>query len=84
MPGSTLLNKNRKKEPKAPLKNYVGKELGGSYAAAFLNEFIIKDGYHTPYLHLDIAGPAFISGKATGAGIDILIDQVNQVVKQRG
>lgn len=69
--GDTEISKQKKG---SPLKNYVGKELGGSYAAAFLRKFVSDD---TQYLHFDIAGPAFVDGKATGSGIDILIQLIN-------
>ncbi|CAB4212273.1 PepB Leucyl aminopeptidase [uncultured Caudovirales phage] len=68
LPGKTLIDKQ-----KGNLLNYIGKELSGSYAAAFLQRFVPDD---VPYTHFDIAGPAFIDAKATGAGIDVLIHHV--------
>jgi leucyl aminopeptidase len=43
----------------ADLKNTGGREGGAITAALFLKEFVDK----TPWAHLDIAGPAFTSGK---------------------
>lgn len=73
-PGKAIIDKAYKKGK--TLKNYAAKELAGSYAAEFLFKF--SGGVYQHHVHLDIAGPAFVSGKATGAGIDTLIDYVEK------
>ena len=62
----------------ADLKSTGDKYGGALTAAAFLSEFVPE---HTPWAHLDIAGPAFNSGNpydyvpsgGTGAGVRTLI-----------
>lgn len=63
----------------ADIKNAAGKRLAGSVTAAiFLKEFIQKK---TPWIHLDIAGTAFLDqardyhlSQATGSGVRLLIE----------
>lgn len=63
----------------ADIKNAAGKRMAGSVTAAiFLQEFIQKK---TPWIHLDIAGTAFLDSardyhlsQATGAGVRLLIE----------
>jgi len=64
----------------ADLKNIGGREAGAITAGKFLEHFT---GY--PYIHLDIAGPAFVKdqdsyhGKgATGIGVRLLYDFIKQ------
>jgi leucyl aminopeptidase len=61
----------------ADLINSPGKEAGSIKAALFLQEFVGS----TPWAHLDIAGPAYVSKpkhyntvKGTGHGLRLLID----------
>jgi len=54
----------------AELKNVSGIHYGGAITAAlFLEQFVEK----TPWLHLDIAGPAYVKG-STGWGVAGLIE----------
>ena len=60
----------------ADIKNIGGKEAGSITAAKFLEHFV-----DYPWIHLDIAGPAFIHSEkpyrpkgATGFGVRLLID----------
>ena len=63
----------------ADIKNAASKRMAGSVTAAiFLQEFIQKN---TPWIHLDIAGTAFLDGardyhlsQATGSGVRLLIE----------
>lgn len=80
--------KEQLKSDVADLKNVGGRPAGAITAAAFLSEFIGE----TPWIHLDIAGTAYmqetsesksyLSKGATGVGvrliIDYLIDEINQ------
>jgi leucyl aminopeptidase len=57
--------------------NSGGRDAGAIKAALFLQEFVGS----TPWAHLDIAGPAFISKpkhyfpmKGTGQGLRLLVD----------
>ena len=49
----------------ADMKNTGGRNGGASAAGIFLSKFI-KD---TPWVHIDIAGTAFVDGMATGVGV---------------
>ncbi|MCB1107383.1 MAG: leucyl aminopeptidase [Chlamydiia bacterium] len=63
----------------ADIKNAGGKRIAGSVTAAiFLQEFVEKK---TPWIHLDIAGTAFLEkgrdyhlSQATGVGVRLLIE----------
>ena len=65
----------------ADIKNCCTKRLAGSVTAAmFLQEFIEKK---TPWIHLDIAGTAFLDSprhyhltQATGSGVRLVIDMI--------
>jgi len=64
----------------ADLKNLGGEFAGATTAALFLHEFVGD----TPWAHLDIAGPAFLSAEhtwrtkgATGYGTRLLIELAN-------
>lgn len=74
--------------PIADLAN-IGDRMGGMLTAGlFLQEFIPAD---TPWAHLDIAGPAFNTGKAhdytpvggTGASVRTLVQLVRDLVDAR-
>lgn len=61
----------------ADLQNTGGREAGSIKAALFLNEFVGS----TPWMHLDIAGPAFLTKprhyyptKGTGYGVRLLVE----------
>jgi len=64
----------------ADLKNIGGREAGAITAGKFLQHFT-----DYPYIHLDIAGPAFITKKfkyygtgASGMGVRLLFDFIKQ------
>jgi leucyl aminopeptidase len=65
----------------ADVKNIGGPHGGAITAALFLNEFVAEG---TPWVHLDIAGPAFIDNApwdehpkgGTGFGVRLLVDLV--------
>lgn len=64
----------------ADLKNIGGREAGAITAGKFLEHFT-----DYPYIHLDIAGPAFVPKKykyygtgATGMGVRLLFDFIKQ------
>jgi len=65
----------------ADIKNAAGKRMAGSITAAiFLHEFIEKK---TPWIHLDIAGTAFLDAprdyhlsKATGSPVRLLVEML--------
>jgi len=66
----------------ADLKNIGGIDAGAITAAKFLEHFT-----DYPYIHLDIAGPAFLSKKdsyrgiqATGVGVRLLFDFIKSRV----
>jgi len=66
----------------ADLKNIGGPEAGAITAAKFLEHFT-----DYPYIHLDIAGPAFLSKRdtyrpigATGVGVRLLFDFIQSKV----
>lgn len=67
----------------ADLKNLGGPEAGAITAGKFLQKFI---GY--PYIHLDIAGPAFLDKRdsyrgqgATGVGVRLLVEFLKELLK---
>jgi leucyl aminopeptidase len=62
------------------MKNIGGKEAGAITAGKFLEHFT-----DYPYIHLDIAGPAFIDSEdgyrtrgGTGVGVRLLYDFLKQ------
>ncbi len=64
----------------ADMKNIGGREAGAITAGKFLEHFT-----DYPYIHLDIAGPAFVQGEnswqgkgATGIGVRLLYDFINK------
>jgi leucyl aminopeptidase len=66
----------------ADIKNTGGRPAGAIIAAAFLKKFA---GNH-PWVHLDIAGPAwaskdkpYIPKGATGAGVRLLIEYLQSL-----
>ncbi|MEI6916136.1 MAG: leucyl aminopeptidase, partial [Armatimonadota bacterium] len=63
----------------ADMKNIGGREAGATTAALLLKEFVEE----TPWAHIDIAGPAFVSKDnglvqhgGTGAGVRLLIEYI--------
>jgi leucyl aminopeptidase len=72
------------KSPIADMKNSADRKASPITAATFLHEFIKK----TPWVHLDIAGTAFLSSpklyhstNATGVGVRLLIDYLKSEEK---
>jgi len=70
------------KSPVADLKNLGGPEAGAITAGKFLQRFT---GY--PYIHLDIAGPAFLEKRdsyhgegATGVGVRLLVEFIKESI----
>lgn len=61
----------------ANIKNYHGKETGGSSAAAFLQYFV--DGAY-PWVHLDIAGTAWKGECATGRPTSLILKYLESIV----
>jgi leucyl aminopeptidase len=68
----------------ADMKNIGGREAGAITAGKFLEHFTSY-----PYIHLDIAGPAFVLGKnsykgkgGTGVGVRLLTDFLRNRCKQ--
>ena len=69
------------KSPIADMKNIGGAEAGAITAGKFLEHFT-----DYPYIHLDIAGPAFLKSRAgyqveggTGVGVRLLFDFINNL-----
>jgi len=69
------------KSPIADMKNIGGAEAGAITAGKFLEHFT-----DYPYIHLDIAGPAFLKSRAgyqveggTGIGVRLLFDFINNL-----
>lgn len=69
------------KSPIADMKNIGGAEAGAITAGKFLEHFT-----DYPYIHLDIAGPAFLKTRAgyqveggTGIGVRLLFDFINNL-----
>lgn len=56
----------------ADTKNTGGRNGGASAAGIFLSKFI----KNTPWVHIDIAGTAFVDGMATGVGVRSLIKYI--------
>jgi leucyl aminopeptidase len=56
----------------ADMKNTGGRNGGASAAGIFLSKFI-KD---TPWIHIDIAGTAFVNDMATGVGVKSFIKYI--------
>ncbi|WP_158269643.1 leucyl aminopeptidase [Desulfonatronum sp. SC1] len=74
--------KDELKSEVADLKNVGAREGGAIYAALFLQRFVPEN---TPWIHLDIAGPAFAKKKGdhgiaggTGFGVRILVELVRE------
>ena len=74
--------KDELKSEVADLKNVGAREGGAIHAALFLQRFVPEN---TPWVHLDIAGPAFAKKKGdhgiaggTGFGVRILVDLVQE------
>ena len=68
----------------ADMKNIGGREAGAITAGKFLEHFTSY-----PYIHLDIAGPAFVTGKnsykgkgGTGVGVRLLYDFLKERCKK--
>ena len=68
----------------ADVKNVGGKYAGAITAAKFLERFT-----DYPWIHLDIAGPAFVQTKdsyrgvgGTGVGVRMLFDFINRIVRK--
>jgi leucyl aminopeptidase len=71
----------------ADLKNVGGREAGAITAGKFLEHFV--DGAY-PWLHLDIAGPAFLHAEkpyrpkgGTGFGVRLLATYLSDLVTAR-
>ena len=74
--------KDELKSEVADLKNVGAREGGAIHAALFLQRFVPEN---TPWVHLDIAGPAFAKKKGdhgiaggTGFGVRILVELVQE------
>ena len=56
----------------ADMKNTGGREGGASAAGIFLSKFI----QDTTWVHIDIAGTAFVNGMATGVGVKSFVKYI--------
>lgn len=81
------LYREQLKSDVADLKNVGGREAGSCTAAAFLEHFTQDgEGNGYPWVHLDIAGPAFrdsasgyLPSGGTGFGVRLLMEALRQV-----
>lgn len=80
--------KDELKSDVADLKNVGAREGGAIHAALFLQRFVPEN---TPWIHLDIAGPAYAKKKGdhgpaggTGFGVRILVDLVQEWSEENG
>ncbi len=74
----------------ADMKNIGGRYGGASTAALFLQEFVGSDGTDVPWVHLDIAGPAFAADESvlhakggTGFGVRTLLSLLKGYTKPK-
>ena len=56
----------------ADMKNTGGRNGGASAAGIFLSKFI----KNTPWIHIDIAGTAFVNDMATGVGVKSFVKYI--------
>jgi probable aminopeptidase NPEPL1 len=74
-------HKQELKSKVADMRNSVANRMSAQSSCA--GQFIYNhiEDVNPPYLHLDIAGPAFRDGRGTGHGVALIADIVRNITK---